>query len=87
MLSRVRGIASQNTALEGWLLAQADIRFLPIDVYFRGKADIGQTPANVCFLTQGGHRFGVGHFSLHHSMTDDRSYGTSAVPEGYLVVT
>ena len=36
-------------------------------------------------MTQSGHRFGGGHFSLHDSITDDRSHGTSAVPEGYLV--
>jgi rare lipoprotein A len=36
-------------------------------------------------MTQSGYRFGVGHFSLHDSMTDNRSHGTSAVPEGYLV--
>jgi hypothetical protein len=36
-------------------------------------------------MTQSGHRFGGGHFSLHVSITDNRSHGTSAVPEGYLV--
>ena len=36
-------------------------------------------------MTHGGHRFGIGHFSLHDPMTDNRSHGTSAVPEGYLV--
>ena len=38
-------------------------------------------------MTQSGHRFGVGHFSLLDPMTDNRSHGTSAVPEGYLVIS
>ncbi|MGB9384650.1 MAG: hypothetical protein WCB50_07600, partial [Pseudolabrys sp.] len=49
-----------------------------------GKADIA--PASKwSLLTQSGHRFGIGHFTLHEPMTDNRSHGTSAVPEGYLV--
>jgi hypothetical protein len=31
------------------------------------------------------HRSGIGHFSLHDRMMDNRSHGTSAVPEGYLI--
>jgi len=33
-------------------------------------------------LTQSGR--GIVHFGLHDSITDNRSHGTSAVPEGYL---
>jgi len=36
-------------------------------------------------MTQSGRRFGGGHFSLHDSITDNRSHGTSVVSEGYLV--
>ena len=43
--------------------------------------DIAECP----LMTQSGHRFGIGHFSLHDPMTDNRSHGTSAVPESYLV--
>ena len=55
---------------------------------FGGKADIIQGKADIkkCLLmTQSGHRFNVGHFSLHDPVTDNRSHGTSAVPESYLV--
>jgi hypothetical protein len=57
---------------------------------FGGKADIiqGKTDIKKCLLmTQSGHRFNVGHFSLHDPVTDNRSHGTSAVPEGYLFST
>ena len=47
-----------------------------------GKAGVANL---MCALTQSGHRFGVGHFSLNDPKTDNRSHGTSAVPEGYLV--
>ena len=51
-----------------------------------GQSGHGYFAAQICpLMTQSGHRFGVGRFSLHYFITDNRSHGTSAVPEGYLV--
>jgi hypothetical protein len=50
---------------------------------FGGKADMAVCVARTCpLMTQSGR--GIAHFGLHDSITDNRSHGTSAVPEGYL---